>query len=304
MFERYSEKARRSIYFARYEASAMPTGNIETEHLLLGLLREDRVLAGRLAAGEVSIRQEVETRLRPDAKRVATSADLPLSHQAKRTLTHATDEAEKLGHRIIDSGHLVLGLLREEDCGGAILLREHGIDYEGYRKFLNRLEVPASPEAAAASRAVRWERNEAKAPSLQPVVGRLTALTEGAAIHLAGYSEAEAAQRLKPRTWTRKEALGHLIDWAATHQQWFARALTEPKLVAAMDPQEEWVAAQNYAGEPWTDLVELWVRINGLLAHVMAQAPEEKLKTPCKVGIQDAIPLGELMAGTWDTARM
>ncbi len=295
MFERYSERARRSIFWARYEASSMPTGFIETEHLLLGLMREDLDLKGRLAAVVEPIRQQVVARLRPAAETVSTSVDMPLSHRAKRALTHAADEAEKLGHRTIDTGHLILGLLREEECGGAVLLREHGIDYQGYRKFLDRPEAPAIPEAAPPPRVASWERIHAKAPSLRPVVERLTALTERAATHLESYSEADAAQRLKPRTWTRKEALGHLIDWAATHQQWFARALTEPKLVAAMYPQEEWVTAQNYASVPWDRLVELWVRTNGLLAHAIAQVPEEKLSTACKVGIQDAILLYELI---------
>ena len=79
MFERYTEKARRVIFFARYEASQFGSPCIETEHLLLGLLREDKALANRFlrsSASVESIRKQIEahTTLR---EKVSTSVDLP-----------------------------------------------------------------------------------------------------------------------------------------------------------------------------------------------------------------------------------
>ena len=118
MFERYTEKARRVIFFARYEASQFGSPCIETEHLLLGLLREDKALANRFlrsSASVESIRKQIEahTTLR---EKVSTSVDLPLSHECKRVLAYGAEEAERLNHKHIGTEHLLLGLLREEKC--------------------------------------------------------------------------------------------------------------------------------------------------------------------------------------------
>jgi ATP-dependent Clp protease ATP-binding subunit ClpC len=100
MFERYTEKARRVIFFARYEASQYGSPYIETEHLLLGLLREDSALAMRLlppGAGE-SIRKQVDAHA-PSRAHSTTSVDLPLSNEGKRVLADSAEEAERLGHK-------------------------------------------------------------------------------------------------------------------------------------------------------------------------------------------------------------
>jgi len=114
MFERYTEKARRVIFFARYEASQFGSPYIETEHLLLGLLREDKALANRFLrshAAVESIRKQIEghTTIR---EKVSTSVDLPLSHECKRVLAYGAEEAERLNHKHIGTEHLLLGLLR------------------------------------------------------------------------------------------------------------------------------------------------------------------------------------------------
>jgi len=92
MFERYTEKARRVIFFARYEASQFGSPYIETEHLLLGLLREDKALTNRFLrshASVESIRKQIEahTTIR---EKVSTSVDLPLSNECKRVLARRT----------------------------------------------------------------------------------------------------------------------------------------------------------------------------------------------------------------------
>jgi len=98
MFERYTEKARRVIFFARYEASQFGSPCIETEHLLLGLLREDKALANRFlrsSASVESIRKQIEAHTTMREK-VSTSVDLPLSHECKRVLAYGAEEAERL----------------------------------------------------------------------------------------------------------------------------------------------------------------------------------------------------------------
>jgi hypothetical protein len=129
MFERYTEKARRVIFFARYEASQFGSPHIETEHLLLGLLREDKALANRLLPPDTSvefIRKEIESRTTV-GKRVSTSVDMPISNECTRVLAYAAQEAERMSHKHIGTEHLWLGLLREEKSFAAEILRERGV---------------------------------------------------------------------------------------------------------------------------------------------------------------------------------
>jgi ATP-dependent Clp protease ATP-binding subunit ClpC len=101
MFERYTEKARRVIFFARYEASQFGSPYIETEHLLLGLLRDDKALARRFLPPQAtveSIRGQIEAHSTIREK-VSTSVDVPLSDESKRVLNYAAEEAERLSHK-------------------------------------------------------------------------------------------------------------------------------------------------------------------------------------------------------------
>ncbi len=299
MFERYSEKARRSIFFARYEASIYGSPYIETEHLLLGLLREDRGLAEPLGiASTEAFRKSVEARLKPVGEKTSTSMDLPLSHECKRALNYAAEDAEALGHKTIEPAHLLLGLLHVETCGAAELLRQNGIEYLTFRETIGKM--PPRPPA----RVVRVPEPEPEpepklpepaAPSLRGPAIRLSGLVELAQRHLEIFDDADGDVRLKRKDWTRKEAMGHVIDWATTHHQWIARALTEPKVAAAGYPLDEWVAAQQYRTVAWDELGELWVRLNRMLLHVLAQIPEEKLGLSCRVGIEDATTLAILI---------
>ena len=136
MFERYTEKARRVIFFARYEASQFGSPYIETEHLLLGLLHEDKALANRFLrshAAVESIRKQIEnhTTIR---QKVSTSVDLPLSHECKRVLAYASEESEVMNHKHIGTPHLLAGLLREEKSFAAQLLGEHGLTLDSVRE--------------------------------------------------------------------------------------------------------------------------------------------------------------------------
>src|SRR5271169_5518902 len=114
MFERYTEKARRTIFFARYEASAVGSPKIETEHILLGLLREDRALFRRLLPkiSYETIREKVgEQAQTKNRKKVPISVDLPLDNASKQVLKFAAEEADRLNHVHIDTEDLLLGLL-------------------------------------------------------------------------------------------------------------------------------------------------------------------------------------------------
>src|SRR5216110_1926887 len=151
MFERYTEKARRVIFFGRYEASQFGSPYIETEHLLLGLLREDKALTNRFLrspqASIESIRKQIEGRTTVREK-VSTSVDLPLSQECKRVLTYAAEEAERLSHKHIGTEHLLLGLLREEKCFAAEILHERGLRLSTIREEIAR----SASEKTSASR--------------------------------------------------------------------------------------------------------------------------------------------------------
>ena len=117
MFERYTERAKRVIFFARYEAAQLGSTSIETEHLLLGLIREGKGLTSRLFSKShlsmEGIRKEIEGRV-VIKEQVSTSVEIPLSSESKRVLTYAAEEAERLVHNYIGTEHILLGILREE----------------------------------------------------------------------------------------------------------------------------------------------------------------------------------------------
>src|ERR1700683_468954 len=179
MFERYTEKARRVIFFARYEASQFGSPCIETEHLLLGLLREDKALANRFLRSHAaieSIRKQIEahTTIR---EKVSTSVDLPLSHECKRVLAYGAEEAERLNHKHIGTEHLLLGLLREEKCFAADILHERGLRLSQVREEIARSssEKMSSNRPKESSLLSEFSRDLTQAAMdglLDPLVGR------------------------------------------------------------------------------------------------------------------------------------
>jgi ATP-dependent Clp protease ATP-binding subunit ClpC len=128
MFERYTEKARRVIFFSRYEASQFGSTTIEAEHMLLGLLREDNNLIGHFLPSIVGIREEIRNRTTIREK-TATSINLPLTDECNRLLAYAAEEAEQMNHDHIGAEHLLLGIIREEKClaaSGRLITTEVG----------------------------------------------------------------------------------------------------------------------------------------------------------------------------------
>jgi len=111
----------------------------------------------------------------------------------------------------------------------ATLLLEFGIDYQNY------VELSAH----------RWWRGMRRNHACFGIVAwadlsRCRIWSSETVRNLRSFSHFYANQRLKRKPWSRKEAFGHLVDWAVTHQQWFARALTEPRLEVESYPMDEW----------------------------------------------------------------
>jgi ATP-dependent Clp protease ATP-binding subunit ClpC len=140
VFEQYTEKARRVLFFAQYEASQDGSPQIESEHLLLALLGESKDIASWLFQSSRSwegIRKRLEQHTRIGEK-IPISVDLLLSSECMRILAHAAQEAENLTHRFIGTEHVLLGILREPSCLAAVLLKERGVSVENVRKHLSQ----------------------------------------------------------------------------------------------------------------------------------------------------------------------
>jgi ATP-dependent Clp protease ATP-binding subunit ClpC len=180
MFERYTERARRVIFFARYEASQLGSNSIETEHLLLGLIREGKGLTSRIFSKShmsmESIRKDIEGRAFSRDK-VSTSVDIPLSSESKRVLGYASEEAERMLHNYIGTEHILLGLMREEKSVAAGILGEKGMRLNSVREdivsLLNeKANLGKAKETPLLSEFSRDLTEAAARGSLDPLVGR------------------------------------------------------------------------------------------------------------------------------------
>src|SRR5437870_4445979 len=178
MFERYTEKARRVIFFARYEASQFGAPAIEPEHLLLGLMREDKTLTGRFfPRAQItieSIRREIEGRtlLR---ERIPTSVELPLAPETKRVLHYSHEESDRLQHRHIGTEHLLLGLLREERSMAAQILFERGLRLNAVRDETARQSGADARHRKDIPHLLEFSRDltdDAANDRLDPLIGR------------------------------------------------------------------------------------------------------------------------------------
>lgn len=152
MLERYTDRARRVIFFARYEAFQAGAGRIETQHLLLALFREDRDLMRRTVGSPVEverIRRQLEEHFAGE-RSSASPADLLFSPEAQRAISSAHEEADHMGCRgLIGTGHLLLGLLREGKAEAARILNGYGVDLGRMRQQIAKSsDAPLARTAA------------------------------------------------------------------------------------------------------------------------------------------------------------
>jgi ATP-dependent Clp protease ATP-binding subunit ClpC len=199
VFERFTERARQVVVLAQDEARALKHNYIGTEHILLGLLREEEGLAARVLD---SLDITVED-VRANVARIVgqgeevTTGQIPFTPRAKKVLELALREALSLGHNYIGTEHILLGLVRENEGVAARILLDFDADAEKIRnEIIRMLSGPgrrpgsqasggAQPAASAASQEAKkssklldqFGRNLTKLASegrLDPVVGRQT----------------------------------------------------------------------------------------------------------------------------------
>jgi ATP-dependent Clp protease ATP-binding subunit ClpC len=246
MFEKYTEKARRVIFFGRYEASQFGSPYIETEHLLLGLLREDKALTHRFLRGHggvEAIRKQIEdhTIIR---EKVSTSVDLPVSEEAKRVLIHAAEEAERLSHKHIGTEHLLLGLLREEDSFAARILNEHGVRLSAVREelagALQNAEVIEPREFILLSEYSQYLTRMAREERLLPLIGREKEFEQ--MVHILGRSGKNNVVLVGEPGVGKKTIVEELVQRVADNS---APAFLHGKLFVAIDLSMVVTAAQH-----------------------------------------------------------
>ena len=141
MFERFTERARQVVVLAQDEARALKHNYIGTEHILLGLLREEEGLAARvLESLDITVEE-----VRAQVARIVgqgdevTTGQIPFTPRAKKVLDLALREALSLGHNHIGPEHILLGLVRENDGVGARILLDLGAGAEKVRGEIIRM---------------------------------------------------------------------------------------------------------------------------------------------------------------------
>ncbi|HEV3407696.1 MAG TPA: Clp protease N-terminal domain-containing protein [Gaiellaceae bacterium] len=153
MFERFTERARQVVVLAQDEARALGHNYIGTEHLLLGLLRDEEGLAARVLDGiDVTLEEAREQVVRIVGRGDEVGAgEIPFTPRAKTVLELSLREAISLGHNYIGTEHILLGLVREGEGVAAQILRDFDADAETIRSELLRMlgGRETGPHAAA-----------------------------------------------------------------------------------------------------------------------------------------------------------
>jgi stage V sporulation protein K len=180
MFEEFTEKARRVIFFARYEASQLGGEYVEPEHLLLGLMREDKALSARFIGTYTEIesirKQIVDAMYR--AEKLSTSVDLPLSQASESVLGLAGKERMRLGASNLGTEHLLLGLLQQEGVATR-LLRERNVSAESVRDEFQKTPPSAPAQERMPFRSAEEESGMWKSSWRDDPIRRLWRKIEG-----------------------------------------------------------------------------------------------------------------------------
>ncbi|MEL7234061.1 MAG: ATP-dependent Clp protease ATP-binding subunit, partial [Chloroflexota bacterium] len=184
--ERFTQRARRVLSLAQEEAERLQHNHIGTEHLLLGLMREDGGVAGRvlreLGLDQRRVEELVERMTRATTR--PANAQLDLSPGTKRVLELAVDEARRMGHHYIGTEHLLLGLVRQTEGVAIDVLRRLGVSPEEVRRQTRRVlqESPVQPNQPtdddSSKRPKRPSRDSAKTPLVDQLATDLTKLAE------------------------------------------------------------------------------------------------------------------------------
>ena len=168
MFERFTERARQVVVLAQDEARALKHNYIGTEHILLGLLREEEGLAARvLEQLDITVEE-----VRAQVARIVgqgdevTTGQIPFTPRAKKVLELALREALSLGHNYIGTEHILLGLVRENEGVAARILLDFDADAEKIRnEIIRMLSGPGRRQSGQPGSAPRARRRRTRSSS-------------------------------------------------------------------------------------------------------------------------------------------
>jgi ATP-dependent Clp protease ATP-binding subunit ClpA len=168
VFERFTERARQAVVLAQDEARALKHNYIGTEHLLLGLLREEQGLAARALESldiELEAARAQVARIIGEGEQI-TSGQIPFTPRAKKVLELSMREARQLGHDYIGTEHVLLGLARENEGVATQIMLDLGVDAERIRNaVLASLSSGAEPASVPKPPPARLPVSEAVRPS-------------------------------------------------------------------------------------------------------------------------------------------
>ncbi len=174
--DKFTKRARRVLTFAQEEATRLNHNYIGTEHLLLGLLREEEGMAAKvlhdLGVEQNRVRQVIEDIV--GRGQAPAGARLSLTPRTKRVIELAVDEARRLGHQYIGTEHLLLGLVREGDGIAVTVLKSLNVSPDKIRTQMNRAVMESTPEKSTAEK----KKADSKTPLLDQLATDLTALAE------------------------------------------------------------------------------------------------------------------------------
>jgi ATP-dependent Clp protease ATP-binding subunit ClpC len=181
--ERFTQRARRVLTLAQEEAERLSHNYIGTEHLLLGLIREENGVAGRVLRdlGAKSERVSEMVERMTGAGRRAPAGKLDLTPRTKQVIEYAVDEARKLGHSYIGTEHLLLGLIRQGDGVAIDVMKQLGLTTDRIRRETLRAvqqEQPETGKTPGAPAPATPKKERPKTPSLDQLATDLTALAE------------------------------------------------------------------------------------------------------------------------------
>src|SRR3970040_543874 len=186
MLEKFTERGRKVIIFAKEEAERRQNDYLGTEHLLLAILREEDglpvAILKKMGLTIEELRMEIERNL-PVGTNLLTFGDIPFTPRAKKVLELAIEEARLLGHNYVGTEHLLLGLIREGEGVAAQVLAELGVDRKRVREEVLKLLGPtttvttreAKKDNSATPTLDQFGRDltqRARESKLDPIIGR------------------------------------------------------------------------------------------------------------------------------------
>src|SRR5574341_1458282 len=181
MFERFTERARKVIILAREEAIRLGHNFVGTEHLLLGLIREGDGLAvailKKLNVNIAAVKTEIE-KIVAVGNEFSPGSEIPFTPQAKKVLEYAISEARSLGHNYIGTEHLLLGLIREGEGIGSLVLRDFGVSVAAAKAQAQELLGEQASKQTSTTRTPALDEFGvdltalARQDKLDPVIGR------------------------------------------------------------------------------------------------------------------------------------